>query len=104
MNVLEKDDDFGAVVANNKTVIAVFGATWCAPCKALKKSMTESMDLDAEFPNLYFTQIDVDVHPMVASQAGVRGVPSIVKYVDGKIVDGMVGAISVGQLRTFLSK
>lgn len=63
-----------------------FTASWCEPCKMLKKTLE---DVETQIP---FEVVDIDVHPEVAQDYGVRGVPTMI-MIDGdtevKRVSGM---------------
>ena len=62
-----------------------FTASWCQPCKALAKQLTE-LNLDHSV-----TVVDIDEQPELAQQYGVRGVPTLVAVDSGKEVKRIVG-------------
>ncbi len=64
-----------------------FSATWCGPCKVFKPVMTE---IASEGHSVQF--IDVDEQQSLASQYGIRSVPSVVIEENGVEVDRFVGA------------
>lgn len=49
-----------------------FTASWCAPCKMLSKTLDEIQ------PTIPFEVIDIDVHPEVAAEYGIRSIPTMV--------------------------
>ena len=55
-----------------------FTASWCQPCKMLAKTLEET---NTEMP---IEVIDIDVHPELATDYGIRGVPTLV-MIDGDI-------------------
>ena len=65
-----------------------FSATWCGPCKVFKPVMTE---IASEGHSVQF--IDVDEQQSLASQYGIRSVPSVVIEENGVEVDRFVGAL-----------
>ena len=69
-----------------------FSATWCGPCKVFKPVMTE---IASEGHSVQF--IDVDEQQSLASQYGIRSVPSVVIEENGVEVDRFVGALSKQQ-------
>lgn len=75
-----------------------FHATWCAPCKALSKtldSMKDQIPYEVE-------EVDIDDRSDLATQYGVRGVPTMVLLEDGKESKRAVGNMNTAQLKTFL--
>ena len=73
--------------------IKYFSATWCGPCKIFKPVMNE---VAGEGHSVQF--IDVDEQQNLASQYGVRSVPTTVIEENGIEVDRFVGAISKDQI------
>jgi thioredoxin-like negative regulator of GroEL len=102
MNKLDKDEAFADVLKKEPIVVAVFGATWCAPCKELKRTLKDG--ITKLFEGTYFLEIDVDEHPVCASQNGVRSIPAMLLFKGGKLIDGITGAQSPSQIRAFLAK
>ena len=75
-----------------------FTATWCGPCKAFKPVMNE---VAGEGYSIQF--IDVDENQSLASQYGVRSVPTTVIEENGVEVDRFVGALSKEAVKNKLS-
>jgi thioredoxin 1 len=81
-------------------ILVKYAATWCAPCKALSKTIDTVLP---EFPDLNIQNIDIDENPELAAEARVRGVPTLVKLDDsGNEVARKVGGMSVNELREFI--
>ena len=59
MSIKSFDDLDNFIIDNNKVILLYFGATWCGPCKQLKKKLSES-DTINEMPLLSYCYIDVD--------------------------------------------
>ena len=68
--------------------VKYFSATWCGPCKVFKPLMTE---IASEGNPVQF--IDVDEEQNLASQYGIRSVPTVVIEENGNEVDRFVGAL-----------
>lgn len=76
-----------------------FYATWCAPCKALSKTIDEAGDLGIEIES-----IDVDQEPELARRYNIRSVPTMVVVdEEGEVLRHQTGAISLAQLRNFIN-
>ena len=75
-------------------------ADWCGPCKMMDPTIE---GLAAETAAT-IAKIDVDAHPGLAQQLGVRGVPTLVLYVDGQIVERLVGVQDRGTLEQLIDQ
>lgn len=74
-------------------------ATWCAPCKALSKSLKE-LTLPE---NIELIEIDVDEQPAECAKLLVRGVPTLILQDDeGTTLRRKSGAMTTEQLKEFL--
>jgi thioredoxin 1 len=72
-----------------------FFGEWCGPCKLLSPVINE---IKGEFPNVKFTDVDVDENADLTSKYGVRGVPTVVIEKDGVEVKRFVGMQQKGVL------
>ena len=70
------------------TRILRFTASWCGPCKVLSENLQ-----NAEL-NLPIEVVDIDVHPDIATDFGVRSVPTLVMMQENIEVKRIVGALS----------
>lgn len=81
-----------------RPVVVQFHARWCGPCKLLSPRVAT---LEKEFAgSVDVLRVDVDESPELAAEAGVRGVPALVVYRDGKEVRRHVGLLDESGLRT----
>jgi thioredoxin 1 len=87
------DVTFEDEVINSKTPVVVdFWADWCAPCKMIAPIVE---DLANEFDGkVKFAKVDVDSNPKTATTYGIRGIPTLLIFVNGSPVDQVVGAVS----------
>ena len=98
-----KDEDFQEKVKKEEVSILQFSASWCAPCKALKPVMEKLSEELKDKANFYYADID-EAAINTASEAGVRGVPTVVIYKKGEEVARKVGGLPEQQMRDFLKE
>ncbi|OQY24488.1 MAG: thioredoxin [Desulfobacteraceae bacterium 4572_35.2] len=103
-NVLEfTDSNFDSEVINSDTPVLVdFWATWCAPCKAIAPTIDALAD--SFNGKVKIGKVNVDDNPNIPGQFGVRGIPTLILFKDGKVVDQLVGAIPKNQLEELINK
>jgi putative thioredoxin len=99
------DAGFGADVveaSREQPVIVDFWATWCGPCKTLGPALERAV-LAAK-GKVKLVKIDIDKNPVYAGQLRVQSIPTVYAFVDGRPVDGFMGAVPESQLKAFIDK
>jgi thioredoxin 1 len=79
------------VIKSDKPVIVDFWAEWCGPCRMIAPIIEEISEEYAE--KALVVKCDVDSSPGVAAKYGIRNIPTILFFKDGKIADKQVGAV-----------
>jgi thioredoxin 1 len=92
-------DTFEKVVIQSSDLIMVdFWATWCGPCKIVAPVVEELAQEYAGKVN--FAKVNTDENPDIASRFNIRGIPTLIFFKDGKVLDQIVGAVPKAQLKT----
>jgi len=85
-----------------RPVLVDFWADWCAPCRQLMPILTKLADeLKGQF---ILAKLDTEAEPEVAAQFGIRSLPTVQLFKDGRPVDQFMGALPESQVREFLSR
>ena len=86
------DANFEAEVLNSdQPVLVDFWATWCGPCRTIAPTIEEiASEYDGKAK---VVKLDVDNNPQTAMKYGIRSIPSLLFFKDGKPVDQMVGVV-----------
>jgi len=97
------DAEFKQVVLESgEPVLVDFGATWCAPCRAIAPHLEE---LATKYKGkVKIAKIDVDDNQDTAQQYGVRSLPTLLFFKGGKVVNQIVGALPKAKLEEALLK
>lgn len=97
------DSAFEAEVLKSSVPVLVdFWASWCAPCKAISPVVDALADEYAG--KVKVCKVNVDDNPATPGQYGVRGIPTLILFKDGQIVDQVVGAVPKNQLEGLIKK
>jgi thioredoxin 1 len=85
------DREFEEVVRKNRVVVVDFWAPWCPPCRALAPIVEE---LSKEYEGrAVLAKINVDQNRAKANEYGIRSIPTLLFFKEGKLVDRQVGAV-----------
>jgi putative thioredoxin len=88
--------------SRQQPVVVDFWAPWCGPCKTLGPMLEKGVR--ASNGKVRMVKINIDEHPGVAGQLGVRSIPAVYAFDKGRPVDGFMGAIPESQIKLFLDR
>ena len=82
-------------------VLVDFWAEWCGPCKTVGPILDE---LAKDYAGkLTVAKIDIDENPMTPNEYAVRGIPTMLLFRDGKLLDQKVGAMPKSALKDWIA-
>ncbi len=92
------DDNFATeVLQSDKPVLVDFWAVWCGPCKMIAPFVEElASELEGKAK---VGKLDVDNNQESAIKYGVRSIPTVLIFKDGKVFDTIIGAVPKVQLK-----
>jgi thioredoxin 1 len=98
LNVLEvKDSDFDTEVLRSEVPVLVdFWAEWCGPCKMMGPTVDA---IATEYAGkLKVAKVDVDANGGTAMRYNIRGIPTLLLFKGGRVVEQRVGAVGKSEV------
>lgn len=95
------EQSFKELTESSKQLVLVdFWAPWCGPCKQLAPTLDE---LSAELKDkVVIAKVNVDDCPDIAGKYNVRGIPTLILFKNGNVVDTKVGSLSKTALTAWI--
>jgi len=89
------------VLGADRPVVVDVWATWCQPCRIIAKTLNELVETDLA-DKVIFTKLDADVNPQTVQSYDVRGLPTLLLFSGGELIDSLTGAYPKKAVINFL--
>ena len=101
--VVITDAEFdSSVLQSEKPVILDFWAEWCQPCKVLAPTVEE---IAGEYENIIKVgKLNVDDNPTTATKYGIRGIPTLLFFKGGKVIQQVTGVKSKAEIKKIIDE
>jgi len=90
------------VLGAGKPVLVDFWAQWCTPCRMLAPTVEAVAQQFSETANV--VKLNVDDNPSTAQRYGIKGIPTLILFREGKEVERVVGATSKESITRMIDK
>ena len=95
------DSNFDEEIKNSQVPILVdFWAEWCGPCKQIGPILEDIGETKKD--KLKILKLNIDENPQTPQKFGVRGIPTLMLFKHGKLVDTKVGSLPKNMLESWL--
>jgi len=97
------DKNFNDEVINSQLPVLVdLWAGWCGPCKAVAPILE---DISNQYSDKFrVAKVNVDENPDLASNYGIRSIPTLILFKDGKQIDSIMGALPKEAIINFVNE
>ncbi len=90
------------VLKSDKPVLVDFWAVWCAPCRAVAPIVDEMASIYGD--TIKVGKVNVDENQVIPGKYSIRGIPTVILFNNGKVVDQIVGAAPKTSFQQMIDK
>ena len=95
------DSTFQDDISSQANLVLVdFWAEWCGPCKQISPILEEIAN---EKENLNILKLNIDENPATPQKYNVRGIPTLMLFKDGKLIDTKIGSLPKSSLEDWIN-
>ena len=95
------DNTFQDDISSQTNLVLVdFWAEWCGPCKQISPILEEIAN---EKDNLNILKLNIDENPVTPQKYNVRGIPTLMLFKDGKLIDSKIGSLPKSSLDDWIN-
>ena len=84
------------IIQSDKPAVVDFWAPWCGPCKAIGPVIEELAKTYGE--QIKFTKCNVDDNPVTPGKFGIKAIPTLIFFKEGKVADQITGMVAKSKL------
>jgi thioredoxin 1 len=84
------------ILQADKPAVVDFWAPWCGPCKAIGPIIEDLAETYGE--KIKFTKCNVDDNPVTPGKFGIKAIPTLIFFKEGKVVDQITGMVAKSKL------
>ena len=88
------------ISSQSNLVLVDFWAEWCGPCKQISPILEE---ISNEKDNLNILKLNIDENPATPQKYNVRGIPTLMLFKDGKLIDTKIGSLPKSSLEDWIN-
>jgi len=89
------------LLQSKELILVDFWAPWCGPCLAMSPAVEAAAQKLAGEAKVY--KVNVDDNPLVSPRFGIRGIPTLILFKDGKETNRLVGLSSKEQIEALVA-
>ena len=92
---------FDRHIGGDATVVVVFWAAWCGPCRMMAPAFEQAAAQVA--PGIHLAKVDTEAEPDVASRFAIRSIPTLIAFRNGREIARQSGALALPQLMQWIA-